>query len=254
MPINLGNQKEAQMIYALNNRKVGELSNNLKHFITTLFCFVNDNDVIKAYKVDDANKTDFVIEINGQEENISLKTGGAEVVHNEILDNFVDYLRSEGISEETIETIKLFHYGDGSTDGTGTRRLGYLDVVSSLKERIKKANVELNKDVGFVVDTLDHCVLVGANSKNIPVTAIYFGELEYGVFATRRQIETHFARRTKAGAYNYMDHLHIGPLLLRPDARYVGKTISDERKRERIVVYWPRFSADLEFISKRYDY
>ena len=79
---------------------------------------------------------------------------------------------------------------------------------------------------------------------------MYFGDKEYGVVATKNQ----FVKNTKRRGFDYFSHLHIGPLLLRPDARYVDKEITYERKRNRIVAYWPHLREDIEFMSKRFNY
>ena len=62
MPFNEGNLKEGEIICELNNRQVKDLSNNMKNLLRCLFGVVDDRKIVKCYKVDDAFKTDFVIE------------------------------------------------------------------------------------------------------------------------------------------------------------------------------------------------
>lgn len=250
MPINDGNLKEQEVIFALNNRKVSDLSNNMKNLIKALFGVVDDRLTVKCYKVDDSFKTDFVVEYDDRKRNVSMKSGSAAIVHNEVFQYFVNYLREHGISEYTIETIALFQYGDGTTDGSGKDRQNYYDVNSALRDRIKMANEELNTDMDFILETLDHCVFKGARDDNLEADCVYFGDVDYGIVATKNQ----FIRSVKRRGFDYYDHLHIGPLLLRPDARYVSKDIASERKRNRIVAYWPRLREDIEYMSKRYNY
>jgi hypothetical protein len=69
-----------------------------------------------------------------------MKSGKAAIVHNEIISNFTSFLRSKGISERTIETIHLFHYGDGTTDGSSeNERKSYKDISLALLELCKEA-------------------------------------------------------------------------------------------------------------------
>jgi len=250
MPINDGILVEDEILTGLNKKRVCEISNNLKFLLRNLYGPLEDDEFVTCSKTDDSYKVDLIIDYKGKKKNVSVKTGRAQIVHNEILENFTQFLAKEGISQETIETIKLFHYGDGTTDGTGERRYSYLEVVTTLQERIKKANEELNYRKGFVLKTMYHCVFTGANESNPLIDAIYFGTKDYGIMATRKQIISHITKRNFA----FYDNLHIGPLLLRPDARYVNKTIASERKRNRILAYWPNMNADIEYISKRYDY
>ena len=251
MPMNDGILKEDEVVHALNNKKTSELSNNMKSFVRSLFGVLDDKKIVKCYKVDDINKTDFVVEYDGRRRNVSMKSGRAVVVHNEIIGNFIEFLRNNGVSQRTLDTICLFQYGDGTTDGSGDHeRLGYSEVVEGLRDRIEEANKELNSDMDLILDVLDRCVFKGSNYDNIMADCVYFGDKDYGIVATRNQ----FIKNTKRRGFDYYSHLHIGPLLLRPDARYVNKEISYERKRNRIVAYWPNLREDIEYMSKRFNY
>ena len=58
MPQNDGNLKEKEVIYALSNKRISELTNNMRCLVRSLFGVLDDNKIVKCYKVDDANKTD----------------------------------------------------------------------------------------------------------------------------------------------------------------------------------------------------
>ena len=88
MPQNDGSLKELEVIYALNGKKTSELSNNMRALVRSLFGVLDDNKIVKCYKVDDINKTDFVVEYDNRKRNVSMKSGRAVIVHNEILSNF----------------------------------------------------------------------------------------------------------------------------------------------------------------------
>ena len=251
MPVNEGNLKEQEVIYDLNNRFVKDISNNMRNLMKSLFGVLDNDYPIKCYKVDDLYKTDFVIEYDNRKRNVSMKSGKAVIVHNEILSNFINYLKDNGVSQRTLDTICLFHYGDGTTDGSGKNgRQSYDQVNESLKERILEANKELNKDIDFVLDVMNRCVFKGAYEDNIEADCVYFGDRDYGVVATKSQ----FIKNTRRRGFDFYSHLHIGPLLLRPDARYIDKEIKDERKRNRIVAYWPNLREDIEFMARRFNY
>ena len=180
MPLNDGILKEEEVVFELNNKKICDLSNNLHSFIRSLYGVLSEESKIYCFRSKkETEKTDFVIDYLGNKKAISMKSGRAEIVHNEILSNFISFLKKEGVSDMTLETICLFHYGDGTTDGTGDRRLSYQELWPILRKRIQLANEELNNNKEFVLNVMDHCVFVGADNTNTPVDAIYFGDKEF---------------------------------------------------------------------------
>ena len=118
MPMNDGMLKEAEVIYALNNKRIENLSNNMREVMRSLFGVLDDEYYVKCYKVDNSYKTDFVIEYDNRKRYVSMKSGHVVSLHCEILQNFIAYLKNEGISQRTLDTICLFHYGDGTIDGS----------------------------------------------------------------------------------------------------------------------------------------
>ena len=251
MSSNEGFHKEDEMIAHLNNKKYGELSNNLRNMVRNLFepMKLKEDDLISCHKVEGYLKPDFCLLCQGVEKFVSMKSGTAECVHEEYVDLFVKRLEDAGISKETIETILLYHYGDGTTDGSAEERIPYVTLRAMLDLRIQKANLELNHDKDFVMKMMRHCIYVGSSERAIPIDAIYFGDYEYGNLATVRQLDRHFMVRD----WKWINNLHIGPLMLRPHARYYGKEITNQKRRRTLEAYWPKLGNDIAFIAKRYD-
>ena len=250
MPTNLGNFKEVEVIQSLNGKKVKELSNNLRNLMTPLYGFLDEEEIVQCYKIEDFIKPDFVTVYKGEKKYISMKSGRAESVHQESISNFIAFLRSQDISQRTLETILLYQYGDGTIDGTGKQRYEYNKLRLKLDARIQDANRELNRNKEFIMKVIERCMFVGTLANAIPIDCIYFGDYRYGVVATTNQIEKHIYRKN----WNWMNNLHIGPLQLRPHARYVGKEIKNPESREKVECYWANFASDIDFISERYDY
>ena len=251
MSVNQGLIKEDEMIVSLNFKKYSQLSNNLKHLVSSLFGAVDENDVITCTKVEDFQKPDFLIKCNDKTRYVSMKSGKALIVHNETFDSFISFLKEKNISEKTLETIALFHYGDGTVDGHNEEnRKPYEELVYELKDRIKEANKELNKDIDFILEVVNRCVFKGSKKDNIEADCVYVGDREYGVLATKKQFVKNIYRR----GFDYFTHLHIGPLLFRPHSRYINRKIEDQRNRNRIVASWPHLREDIEYMSKRYNY
>ncbi len=243
--------KEKEMVHALNGKTVSELNNNLKSLMKNLFGIIDDSLPIKAYLVEGTNKTDFVIEYDDRQRNVSMKSGAATVVHNEQLPKFIAYLESVGISKRTCDTICLFHYGDGTTDGSNPdQRQNYQTVFVGLEERIREANRELNASMELIEDFVIRFVFKGADENNIEADCLYFGDVDYGVVVTKKQVLKSIQRRT----FDYYENLHLGPILIRPDSRYVDKEIASTKNRNRIVCYIPNLRATCEYIARRYSY
>ena len=133
-------------------------------------------------------------------------------------------------------------------DGTGKKRLSYEDIRYLLRDRIKQANIELNSNKDIMKKVMEHCMFIGVIEKPVVADCVYHGTVEYGIVATDKQIIKHIERKN----WNYYSNLHIGPIMLRPHARYVNKETTCEKRRHKIVCYYPRLAEDLSYIATRY--
>ena len=246
---NIGFYKEDEMVLLFDNKKFCELSNNGKYCAKELFGHLKDEDTFKSEKVPDFIKPDFSISCNGETHYISMKSGRSNIVHQEYIIEFCKFLRNQGISTNTIKTILLYHYGDGTLDGSAKERFPLQKLKFLLENRIKEANKELNQNKEFVLMIIKRAVLKGTKEENIEADYLYHGDADYGVLVSKTQLMKHCNRRD----WKWMDNLHIGPLLLNPHARYIGKEIKREKSRQRLEFSWPNLREDLEYISSRYD-
>jgi hypothetical protein len=248
--MNKGFYEETRMINALNNKKYKSLNNNLKCFLDETFGygFIKKNDVMYASKVNGFYKSDISITVRNETKNVSIKSRKAEVIHEERIKSFILFLRSLGVSTETQKTILLHQYGDGTLDGTGTKRMCYEELHYVMSDRIKKANEELNSNKELVRIFVEHCLFIGVIENPVIADCVYHGTIEFGVCATREKIIKHVMRKN----YNFYNNLHIGPILFRPHARYVDKVATDESRRHRVECYWPHLAEDIDYISTRY--
>ena len=240
---------EDQMVTRLDKKRFKELENNLKHLLLELYHDIEDNELITCEKQDGFYKTDIKVTCKNKTFNVSLKTGKADVIHEERIKTFILFLRENGISTETQKTILLYQYGDGTLDGTGKTRYNYDELMFYFRDRIQKANEELNRSVDFKLKVLDHCMFTGVIDNPVIADAVYHGNLDYGIVVKRSQIENHIRRKN----YDFYKNLHIGPIMLRPHARYVNKSATNEDRRHKIECYWPNLSDDIDYISRRYN-
>ena len=244
---NDGIKTEQQIIGAINGKLYSQLTPFMQHVVKKSFPAVDDSEPIVARKWYIHAKADIIIEFKGERKYISIKSGRAEVVHEEPIGSFIEFIRAHGISERTIETILLFQYGDGTTDGTGKVRKGYAEISEELSDRLAEANKEMFK-YDLVIDTLERC-LFGTNDKyNDGVDFILFGCPNYGVFVSREDVLRYAMRRTYGG---YISP-HIGPLLIQPFMRDVEFKSQNQYKRDMVKIKWPRLLNDLEYLERKY--
>ena len=248
MPTNHGFLKEDEMVYHLNNKKVKELNHNLYHMLQELYGVLDEEETVTCYKTDDFIKPDFVIVYKGESRYVSMKSGRSIIVHSESIKSFVLFLRSLGVSKETQKTVLLYHYGDGTLDGSGKERYSYDKLRYLLHDRVMKANEEF-QNIDIILAVIERCVFFGTKENAIRIDCLYHGDFEFGTVATTKQITKHLKRKK----WNYLQNLHIGPLLLNPHARYIGTEIKNERRRQTINCSWTNLQNDIDYISKRYD-
>ncbi len=250
MPINKGNLHEDEMIEFLNGKKISSLSNNLRNFVIELFGIVDPNETIKCEHAIDYTKPDFVVTYKDKKKYVSMKSGNGEVVHHEKIETFFPFLKTLGVSDETINTLLLNQFGDGTIDGSGKKRFEVTDLKYMLKEKIKKANEELNQ-LEIILKVTERVLFQGVNPDVPEATVIYHGTFEHGTTVNKKQILKYI--NAKKLRWFYYDSLHIGPYFLRPHARYIDSEIKSEKSRRMIDLHWPRMSVDLEYISRNYD-
>lgn len=248
MTNNFGFVNEDEMANGLNNKKVSELSQNLKHMMKNLFGALDDEKEVTCVKTEEPIKPDIIIQYDGKEINVSLKSGGAEIVHEEHIDSFVNFLKEQGISKNTIDTILYFQFGDGTLDGTGQNRMPYEKLMYLLASRIRKANYELNSNKDFILKFVERCVFKGAKPENLAADYIYHGSVYYGNVVGKKELLFYVQNKE----WQWYKSLHIGPLMIKPHARYVDRPIISEKRRHQVDVSWPKFYAVLDYISRRY--
>lgn len=249
MHLNTGRSFEEDFVRMIDGHTHKDFNINIKHTLKEMFGYYEEDEVFHAGIVPGYQKPDIYIEYKGDRKYISLKTGSAEVINEEDLKKFINYLREWGISKRTIKTFLYYHFGDGTLDGSGAKRYNWLEYRLKLSEDIKLMNEELNARKSFVKDFVDRCLFRGPKEGSIPADYIYFGTLEYGSLCSKKQVMRHIENRT----WSFMDNPHIGPIQFRPHARYIDKEIKNERYRWQVMFWWANLQRDLSYISNRYE-
>ncbi|MBP5694221.1 MAG: hypothetical protein J6X03_02050, partial [Bacilli bacterium] len=216
---------------------------------TKIFGDMDEKQMIYATKVGEHNqKPDIYIEVNGVKKYLSVKTGSATKVSEELISTFIPALRSKGVSENSLRTICHYHFGDGSVDGSGKHRQNQFRVLTLLTDRINVMNQELNANKDLIIDFITTSIFKGTKSTNIEADYLYFGNPDYGVLCSKDQILSYVLSTN----FDYQRMPHIGCLLFRPHARYVGKEVTNVKRRMTIDIYWPNLFSILAYISENY--
>ena len=249
MNTSIGIINEEKLCEAINDKTFDELNENLRCFMYYLFPTVDKQKRFKCFQTENFIKPDICIYQGKQFKYVSVKYGQSETLHNENIRTFIDFLKECKISDESIETYLLYHYGDGTTDGTGKERLSSIEVRYRYHDRIRKMNDEFNATKQFIKRFAERVLFQGVNPDASKAEFIYHGDVEYATFVSRNQ----FMRHIEMKNWDYMQYcIHVGPFVVRPHARYTNKEIRNEALRHTVSVNYPRFVEDLLYISSRY--
>lgn len=243
--MNLGFNVEKELVFNLNKKKYYELTPFLKDVLITIFPFITNEDIIYSRLLERTQKPDIYIKCRDQIKYISIKSGKTNSVHFEKINELTTFLASRNISNETIETILLFHYGDGTLNGTGETRLLFEDLFPLLNKRIQLANIELNQKE-IVDELIDRFIFNGIESKILSVDYILHGNQNYGVLCSKEKIKKFILNKN----YNHVRTLHVGPLTIQPFLRDIHDVSKNKYKREYVQIKWHYMASDLEFIEK----
>lgn len=105
----------------LNWKKIKDINPNMKKFIHFMFWDVDENSLIKSKSVWWTNKADVSIEINWIKKNISIKKWSWNSVHQEPVEEFIDFLKQTYPKEadnKIFNSIRFFIWWDWTLDWT----------------------------------------------------------------------------------------------------------------------------------------
>lgn len=254
---NFGSFNEDKIQTLLNKKRYSFLSNHWKSMFEIMYGtktvgFLNSIKKVKCVKTENYIKPDIIITFNGLERYVSIKSGKASNLHTEKIETFMPFLLSLGVSRDTVKTILLVHYGDGTLNGSGKYRMDFHELYQKYKSRILAANEELNDNTELIKEVVKRVVFQGVSEESHPAEYLYFGDEQFGTLISANQIYKYIDR--KPHNWDFYENIHIGPLVLRPHGRYAHKEVVSEKRRNEVQCNWPNLHADLLYIEKRYGY
>ena len=192
-----------------------------------MFPDIIETDVIYAkHYPDNCSKPDLIVEVNGEEKFISVKTGMCPSAHQESYFAFRRFLERLHVSYRTLEIIRFFHFGDSKKLGTGDHPL----TGDELSERFSPYFLEASKELDnerIIKAVVNRAVIRGTGSTRRTIDFLYYGDLKNGKLLSKQEIyEIVLANREHGKTA-----IHFGGLNYNPNSR---KLASRDRNYVRI--------------------
>lgn len=248
--MNFGLQNEQEIINILDETYVKDLPAFWKKFICSLFPTALDNDLIHCFKEPPEKKQDICIMACGTRRNVSIKSGNSVSVHEESINRFCGFLKWCGVSEQSLTFLKIFQYGDGTTDGTGNYRQSTKELIEKYPEEIKKINEEVNNQV-ILLMIIRRFLSIGTPNNPSVVNCLYYGTKDGGIYCNMKMLCEYLSKKK----YDNIKGIHFGPFVFYPRYRGVNKPNPVEvdsldklifkRERYYISIKWPSIEKDM---------
>lgn len=222
----------------INNKKIYELNNNLKKLVTEIFPNHKESYKINCKIEGGQNKSDLVISINNIEKRISVKKGGGNSVHQEKITEFITFLTDKyNINTDLVDDLKLFVWGDDTTDGTGKKENRLTAI------QFKNKNPEIILRISRFMDDhkkelINRFVVYGSKSNKKP-DYVYYGNITKGYWVNTDTVVEKLCNEKSNGI------IPIGKLTFQAWNRAISGSKS-EKKRGVIQLKWPTIKKDLK--------
>ena len=248
-----GFQNEINIQDSLDFKIYDSLNPNLKHFLQDMFRGYNlRGKRIHAIRAKLTEKPDFYVTIDGVPGGryVSVKKGSGNSVHQEKLSLFIEFLRSNGASEEIIDDLLRFHYSDGTDNNTGMVRLTAREFAKENPEIVFRLN-EYFSEKKFLKLIFYRVLFIG-NLPDAPmVDYLYHGDERNGVWASRDEIMDYVNTFSR----NESKSVAFGPLTYQCWNKNLERKPNLEDRRDTMQVKWGTLEDTLiEITSRRRDY
>lgn len=241
---NTGFINENNIVDVLHNKTISELPEFWKKQLIRIFDVKNCNSIVCARVVGKNCKTDIEIKVNNKTIKVSIKTGEHNSIHHENVYDFIEFLRSIGVSARTVKIILFYHFGDGTLNGTGTHRMDVSEIKVKYSKYIKEANEEINQ-IHIIEKVFYRCLIKGANKYHQEIDYLYYGNDEFGYFVSVQEL-LNFALNHR---YMFLSGLHFGPLNYQPYKRKLRNQIYNHKDRYFTQIKWIGLLSDIQKIK-----
>ena len=237
--MNYGKQNEFDFVLILNGKKIKNLDPNTYDLIHAIYNNIDDESTIKSWKNHFKQKTDVMISINGIIKGISIKSGSRNSVHVEPISSFCHFLETNGMPFNIINYYLYYHFGDGTIDGKGNKRISCDEYKKTHQKEIDLLNKTINKEK-VIEKAIERFVIMGTNSK-YSIDAICYGEANNYLWITKKDI----IKILKYKMNEYSTGVHFSSLFCQPQTRNIICNPLYEKKRFCVQIKWYSLFDDI---------
>ena len=244
--MNDGFVNELELIDYINYHSWNSYNENIQNFLYFTFDGnINPSERFFARKCEGGQvKPDLVVIHNGLEKYVSVKKGSGNSVHQEKISVFFPLI-GEMFGNQVLDNLKLFHYGDGTTDDTGLTRLSASECQHEYASQIALLNRVFNEPNALMF-FLDRFLFIGNVSSILVVDVIYHGTIDDGLWASRDELYDYFLNNDFSS-----NALHFGSLTYQVWGRNNDFVAVHPDRRYVMQVKWGGCRNDLYAISRR---
>lgn len=252
-----GFTNEYLIVEALNEKKVKDLNSNLKKFVKDISfdnkISISDETIVKAgIETNNKLKQDIYIYLSGIKFAISLKMGTGNSVHQEKIEEFIDWLNKVlGVQLTDIikDDFRFFIWADGSIDGQAPinkdkegkiiGRFGGKEFRKLYPEKRIRLQNFLDDNAEVI---LNRTIFEGKNGSKVDY--VYHGNPSNGVWISRKDILKFNIEHPKSKTSKNVPALSVGKLTVQ--AWNVSLRGNTEKKRGEVQFKYSSMVDDFE--------
>ena len=234
-----GIENEWEFVRYLNHRQFKKCHPLFQELLEDLYPDIQEDDKIISWKNKELQKTDIFVKVNGIVKRISLKKGIKNSVHIEPISEFIHFLIENHVPRKHVIAYLKFHYGDGTTNGSGEHRISSTEYKEFHQTEIDQLNTYFN-EYQFLEKAIDRFVLRGRNDTH-QIDALVYGEINDFLYISREEIKNIILHaKTK-----YSTAVHFGCLTCQPVTRNLNYNPKLESKRFCVQIKWYSLFDDI---------
>lgn len=234
-----GFDNEKEIASDLNGKFIDELNPLYRSFIEEMYPDIQNDEKIICWVDETRKKYDIVISVRGSNRYISIKKGIKNSVHMEGISSFIHFLIENHVKREVIIEYLKYHYGDGTTNGTGVSRLSAAEYKQTYQKQIDMINEAFNQE-DLLLKVIDRFVLSG-NYSNIPIDGLLFGVRDDFIWIKKEDIIRIILKKQ----HSYSTGVHFGPLAVQPLDRCLNYNPKYEKQRFYVQIKWYNLADDI---------
>lgn len=231
---------EFVFIMYLNNKRIKQLNLQLKELIYGLYNYVDEDDIVNAWKNSKRGKCNIFISINGIIKGLCIKENNYNSFHTESIKNFCNFMYSLGASKEIVTKYLTYQFADGTINGHGLERMSLNQFRKYHLKEIKEINLFLNNEI-IKEKAIDRFIIKGRKSY-YAVDAIICGTPDEFRWISINDVKKMIMKRCKIND----NVVHIGPLLCQPLNRCLNYNNRYSYGRYYVQIKWESFYDDLD--------